>query len=867
MADLEPIESISTRSRHVRQNFLRLESLLEELQHDKSTALSPAAITDALGRFSLWAGNMGAIHDPKRRLSLDYRLSEAAEIREQIGRQLDEIVEALGDLTRIALETSPNRVTALQAEDRVDAAFPGDGFEDAVANDYPLDEFHMIVKVIAECINSLFRIGILIRRATPRDRFKRALEASNAVFPDGFDIEHVRQKHRKIGDSWLWKRLGSAMAKRRQFISYCRDHHARLGTEENVESNDGTTTKLSSSKATTFDPQHNLVVSPQEEADDLVDNDMMSLGTASTTLDSLSILKLPPLSSLSKDQQPFECPICFTLQSFKSEKSWRLHAFQDLKAYVCTLGQTGCETELFGDRDSWFEHEVNNHRAGYSCALCHQSPFSPETLGAHILATHGHFSSHQLELLRDASRKPPVHFKASDCPFCDDWHGALQSRINLKGKAPAQRENSGDILVSPGRFKRHVATHQEQLAIFTIPTATEEDDSAATAPDLGSETSGEEDVGDLSDASGTGVPLIDDEPLPEVHARMDDVEAIAIATRQTPPQRSTSPSSSRLTKGQSSPVGDKSPSPASTIVEGVSDITSLRNSSTGPEADTDDEIYEYMKPQMVRKTAGELVRPALRPPSSRRPSSMPGTPTFSKAVHFDSHLDHIRHFLQVDRPLAVSAGSTPSEKESDDDADYPFAGDTTFATIKDTNKHDKSGQDAKNWLPKSRHYVARRGLDLDQSVDDYLGDLESKSAGIKLKGIRSSAKPPSDGLSSRLSSPSGQAFANRYDFSASLTAAIQNAKEQLSDSLDGVHMKASRKATPAPEDHNNPTGIQETVSEMSQAQPRPPDNDPPTGISSVSYEELVDKYCFTSAKTKSPEPSPTFLAPARPGNE
>lgn len=91
-------------------------------------------------------------------------------------------------------------------------------------------------------------------------------------------------------------------------------------------------------------------------------------------------------------------------------------------------------------------------------------------------------------------------------------------------------------------------------------------------------------------------------------------------------------------------------------------------SLTGSEEESD---IDFKKPQMVRKKSGELVRPALRPPSRRRPSSMPGTPIFSKAVHFDSHLEHVRHFLQVDRPLAVSAGSSPVDNY-DSDTEYPF---------------------------------------------------------------------------------------------------------------------------------------------------------------------------------------------------
>ncbi|KAH0528813.1 hypothetical protein TsFJ059_003627 [Trichoderma semiorbis] len=97
-------------------------------------------------------------------------------------------------------------------------------------------------------------------------------------------------------------------------------------------------------------------------------------------------------------------------------------------------------------------------------------------------------------------------------------------------------------------------------------------------------------------------------------------------------------------------------------------MTSAENSQTVSE-DSEDDLRP--KPPMVRKKSGELVRPALR--GHKRPSSMPGTPVFAKAVHFDSHLEHIRHFLQVDRPLAVSAGSSPVENY-DSDAEYPFPG-------------------------------------------------------------------------------------------------------------------------------------------------------------------------------------------------
>lgn len=104
-----------------------------------------------------------------------------------------------------------------------------------------------------------------------------------------------------------------------------------------------------------------------------------------------------------------------------------------------------------------------------------------------------------------------------------------------------------------------------------------------------------------------------------------------------------------------------------------SDSPARSNSESDEEDVEDDELR--IRPAMVRKKSGELVRPALRPASAkRRPSSMPGTPTYSKAVHFDSRLEHVRHFLQVDRPLAVSAGSSPVESTFEE-LEFPFGND------------------------------------------------------------------------------------------------------------------------------------------------------------------------------------------------
>ncbi|KAJ5928635.1 phosphatase regulatory subunit [Penicillium verhagenii] len=98
----------------------------------------------------------------------------------------------------------------------------------------------------------------------------------------------------------------------------------------------------------------------------------------------------------------------------------------------------------------------------------------------------------------------------------------------------------------------------------------------------------------------------------------------------------------------------------------------LRQEEALTSSPDDSDVEISPKPMMVRKKSGELVRPALRPATARRrPSSMPGTPVYAKAVHFDSHLEHIRHFLQLDRPLAVSAETSPVD-DHDTEGEFPF---------------------------------------------------------------------------------------------------------------------------------------------------------------------------------------------------
>jgi hypothetical protein len=428
---------------------------------------------------------------------------------------------------------------------------------------------------------------------------------------------------------------------------------------------------------------------------------------------------------------------------------------------------------------------------------------------------------------------------------------------------------------------------------------------------------------------------------------------------------------------------------------------------TGSKEETDEESRK--KPTMVRKKSGELVQPALRSSSRRQPSSMPGTPTFGKAVHFDSHLEDIRHFLQVDRPLAVSAGSLPSDNY-DSDNNFPFsdnehsesrlapydweiimtdfpvetplrkaqavglervwlsndqkclAGSIAVANLafqknvicrftldywktmsevvaeyvgeiqpKETPQsrdrfhfaielsdlanlesktlyfcicYSVNGQDfwdnnnginfpidfkrkmlpqnGKNFqgatskrlnsLPLSNcrtnhsmfgmdDFGVDDCIDFDQPIDDYLGKSDPKSS-LRLKGIKPNSSLASDNLSSQLTAPSSQAFANRYDLGASLSAAVWAAKGAMMSKPDGVYMKSSRKLALSADANTAKTvtvkepvvttqapvpsapAAPQTFSPMPTL-PVPRNNSPSSTINASSlYEDLINKYCL-----------------------
>ncbi|TVY27474.1 Exocyst complex component [Lachnellula hyalina] len=457
-----------------------------------------AEAVDCLGRFKIWAGNIGALQRPESQSSLDYRLRDASKIAAQIVDLLDELAESIEDVVE-ARDRDLNSHLAPSVTDK-DVPTPSD--------DEQISEIKEIFESITDAINNLFRLSMIIRNNTSRDRYAKAAAAALSVpFDDKFDISHVEHKFPALkskGKEWLVIRLGKSITQRRQYLRYCREHHDKLSREHpitrpsimepsgiklaEVAGLTANARSVYSKPTSTLAPTQAstlLLTSDQlpEDAPPEASQSQTSYATSNEEDMSSSKLRVIEIEDVSKGASHFECPYCWQIQASKSQKSWKKHVLSDLKPYVCTYEK--CELKLFPDYNTWFSHELRDHRKQWHCYFCSHSPFDSLMVYQNHLK-HRHplsFVEEQLPALLEMSQKPVVKISPADCPFCDDWEKLLR---DVNKHIPL----SETLVVTPTQFKHHVGAHMEQLALFAIPRGYTEDgeaDSGNAAQHAGSE--------------------------------------------------------------------------------------------------------------------------------------------------------------------------------------------------------------------------------------------------------------------------------------------------------------------------------------------------------------------------------------------
>ena len=407
-------------------------------------------LSDALGRFKLWAGNIGALH--KGRSSLDARLGNSR-IAQDTRTLLEELQESLEYLNE-----------------------PTEDFgHDANERDLDGEVISDLLESINMTITMLFKTSALIRHNPERDPWKRIL--SLPPWHSGPMIDNVLQKCPKLESrQWLASRLGLANSRRRQFFQYREEHVDKLAKalEEDAAP--------SETVPTTFVENANIVLEPRDEPEDDARLDTTLATMFGAGVETKMTVPPPP----DHDRHDVECTLCRNIITVKTRRAWKKHVYRDLRPYVCVFEE--CSFKVFDKRRDWQVHDMQEHRAAYACPICARQTAGRLKLSHHLKHDHNtQYSDRELQsLLLSATLTYPL-LTASLCPFCDEWDRDLTRSLRVIPNGAPKFANDSPV-VSQKQFCKHLGRHMEHLSLFALPRNYEEDKTEPRSSKTSSDT-------------------------------------------------------------------------------------------------------------------------------------------------------------------------------------------------------------------------------------------------------------------------------------------------------------------------------------------------------------------------------------------
>lgn len=211
----------------------------------------------------------------------------------------------------------------------------------------PLAEFRDLLTSVGYLITGLFKLSAVLKSPTPHDWYLMAT-SGGALDPQP-DIDYVwhtvRQTNRSFSPSeWLIERLGKANARRRQYFLYREMYSNKsvhtpenLGTDEKDQAPEHMVADDERIHKSPFgylsEGKWQNVLAPTT-ASAYQDKECEPTSEVSETLSStsyaISIISgyspgpcIPKAPKQSKNNTPFECPFCYTIQIVKSEQGWK----------------------------------------------------------------------------------------------------------------------------------------------------------------------------------------------------------------------------------------------------------------------------------------------------------------------------------------------------------------------------------------------------------------------------------------------------------------------------------------------------------------------------------------------------------------
>ncbi|KAF2144986.1 uncharacterized protein K452DRAFT_284377 [Aplosporella prunicola CBS 121167] len=478
-SDSEPeSETIADVVTKLFQQFNGLGTQLHHADQDYTNQVQRSEVADEAGRFRTWAGNIGAHR--RGRSSLDYRLRDASHIEHKVHtllRRLDSLLVRC--IAIVTGEVIPWDKRPLESSSDSDSSDPEN--EDLQDN----TELRQLMTSTHDTTTMLLRLTMAIQNPAPHDQIMNSADADTSFYTP-YDIFHVKSKLATATDD-IADRLGKAISRRRQFFKYRELHHQKLayGIQRSLGQVSTEETKTEHQPPTTIASSlpGNVKLSAHPAALNLSYDERPESGLTQTSFATSAdegdekILKIPLLPAVGQNGDPFECPYCFTMISIRSNLSWKRHIHNDLRPYVCTFSDCPTPNRLYERRHEWYEHELQIHQRTWrcsndECAMLFQSLSEFED---HVMNTHNTVnSSENFAAGAELPNKWPIA-PVTECHLCG------QTRIPFS------------------RLQKHLGGHQEQLALFALPSLPE---SSGNEADTKSESSNS--INNQSDDNSSG---------------------------------------------------------------------------------------------------------------------------------------------------------------------------------------------------------------------------------------------------------------------------------------------------------------------------------------------------------------------------
>ena len=314
------------------QQCLRIfTDLINDTDTLSKTGIPKVLWQDELGRFKIWAANIGAHRVGQS--SLDFRLHDASHVREQVSRVLNGMKQDLEDL----IATESNQVAQLQ-------------WQQSLEQSIILEEAEEVYRAIQASINRLFDISMIIRKPAQGDVVRGALQESVGLY-DHIDRQHVSDKV-PDAESAIQDRLAAAITQRRKEFKYYEKHRKKLGHGMDAEENDD-----GSSTAPSHVPQSNSPI-----PDDVAMSDTSYTSSFPESLwTSDGHARMPKIPAELRDGRSGECRYCYRIVAFKRDRSWAHHVFVDLKPYTCLATDCSIPNRRYVHRQDWLTHMQESH--------------------------------------------------------------------------------------------------------------------------------------------------------------------------------------------------------------------------------------------------------------------------------------------------------------------------------------------------------------------------------------------------------------------------------------------------------------------------------------------------------------------------